>query len=349
MIVNANSLEITGGGQILTATFAEGSAGNVILNIDGEISISGSDPTFTDRREGVIALFNQLELELPDPEQTIDPVSPESGIFANTIADSTGDAGNINIRANSLNLNNSGTISASTNAGNQGNITLNIAENLTLRDDGLISARAVSDSDGGNVNINSQFVIAFPSKSPSNGNDILADALRGRGGNIEITAESLFGIQEREALPNNGTNDIDASSDFGLDGNVSITNPDTKNLQTEVNLPNNIIESELSAAQACPSNASGDTSNLTLKGKGGLAPKPTQPLHSEHILLDEPITNPELQAHQPEIKPIKTSMGDIYPARGIIKTGDGKIILTAYPTNNIDTRTPHVSANCNHS
>ena len=41
-----------------------------------------------------------------------------------------------------------------------------------------------------------------------------------------------------------------------------------------------------------------------------------------------------------------TSRGDIYPARGMIKTEDGKIILTRYPTDNIDTRTPHKSANC---
>ena len=49
----------------------------------------------------------------------------------------------------------------------------------------------------------------------------------------------------------------------------------------------------------------------------------------------------------PDIKPIETSMGDIYPARGIIKTEDGEIILTVYPTDNINTRTPHNSANCN--
>ncbi len=47
-----------------------------------------------------------------------------------------------------------------------------------------------------------------------------------------------------------------------------------------------------------------------------------------------------------DIKPIETDRGDIYPARGIIKTEDGKIILTRYPTDNINTRTPHKSANC---
>ncbi len=48
-----------------------------------------------------------------------------------------------------------------------------------------------------------------------------------------------------------------------------------------------------------------------------------------------------------DIKPIKTDRGDIYPARGVIKTEDGRIILTTYPTENIYTRTPHKSANCN--
>ena len=47
-----------------------------------------------------------------------------------------------------------------------------------------------------------------------------------------------------------------------------------------------------------------------------------------------------------DIKPIKTSRGDIYPARGMIKTEDGRIILTRYPTDNINTRTPDKSANC---
>jgi hypothetical protein len=49
----------------------------------------------------------------------------------------------------------------------------------------------------------------------------------------------------------------------------------------------------------------------------------------------------------PEIEPIETDNGDIYPARGIIKTAHGGIILTAYPTENIPTRTPIVKPNCN--
>jgi len=38
-------------------------------------------------------------------------------------------------------------------------------------------------------------VIAFPNQKSGNGSDIIANANQGRGGNISITAESLFGIQ----------------------------------------------------------------------------------------------------------------------------------------------------------
>ena len=65
------------------------------------------------------------------------------------------------------------------------------------------------------------------------------------------------------------------------------------------------------------------------------------------VLVGETEQEPENPNYIPaNIQPIKTSRGDIYPARGIIKTEDGKIILTRYPTDNINTRTPHKSANC---
>ncbi|ELS02817.1 filamentous hemagglutinin family N-terminal domain [Xenococcus sp. PCC 7305] len=388
IIVNANTIEINGGGQIVTAAFADGDAGNIILNVAEEISISGSDPNFFTRREQVIELVNQINTgQIVDPEQTIDPISPESGVFASTGSNSTGNAGsiainglrqeensgqlslpqltlsdngqisvnsqgegnagNLTITANSIEVTN-GSITAATNIGNEGNITLDILDNVILRDNSLISARALSDADGGNININSQFIIAFPNQSSGNGSDIVADALEGMGGEIKITAESLLGIQERTAIEGNGTNDIDASSDFGLDGNVSITTPDTHALQTDINLPNNPIKSEKTVTQACRNTDLNEdkTNNLTIKGKGGIPTQPTQPLDSHHILVNEPTTHPISQAQDLEIRPIKTSVGDIFPARGIIKTDDGKIILTAYPIDNMTQRTPNIRANC---
>ena len=74
----------------------------------------------------------------------------------------TGEAGNLTVEADSLSIEDGGRIDAATQTGNGGNITLNIAENINLRNTGLISARALRDANGGNVDIDTDLIIAFP-------------------------------------------------------------------------------------------------------------------------------------------------------------------------------------------
>ena len=216
---------------------------------------------------------------------------------------------------------------------------------LTLRNNSLISAEAGNNATGGNIKIDADFIVAFPSHN--NGNDIIANAEAGKGGNINITAQSIFNLKERQAITDNGTNDIDVSSRFGLDGNVLITTPDVNPLQGAIELPSNVVELQQTVAQACRSDRiTGKVSGLTVKGKGGIPPEPTEPMDSDTIFSQGQTSIQNLQSYYPEIKPIKTDDGDIYPARGVIKTEDGRIILTAYPTEGIDNRNPHIKANC---
>ncbi|MDJ0900177.1 MAG: S-layer family protein [Xenococcus sp. MO_188.B8] len=367
--VEANTLEATNGGQLRTSSTSSSSdAGNITLKVSDGITLAGEG-------SGLLA-------------------GESSGVFANTSPDSTGDGGiifidtttmtirdgaqvavnsegtgiggNIDLQADSLTLDR-GTITAETASNQGGNIDLKVDERLSLRDNSLISAEAGITGDGGNIDIDTQFIIAFPSQPPGDGNDIVASAEFGMGGNININAESLFGIEERPAEPGNGTNDIDASSEFGLDGSVFISTPDTNIRQKDTAIPSNPIESEQAIGQACQRTRTADQpSGLTVKGKGGVPPVPTEPFMAELLIPDgKPITldkksdlnslleveenetEPENPNYIPEdIKPIKTSRGDIYPARGIIKTEDGRVILTTYPTDNINTRTPHIAANC---
>jgi hypothetical protein len=72
---------------------------------------------------------------------------------------------------------------------------------------------------------------------------------------------------------------------------------------------------------------------------------PFEPLDADNIIIDGEV----VAASQLDIKPIKTSHGDIYPARGVIITEDGQTILTAYPTDNVPTRTPTPKKNCRYS
>ena len=212
-----------------------------------------------------------------------------------------------------------------------------------MREESTISARAFENADGGNITIDADLIIAALNEN----NDIIASAEQGRGGKIEITAEGIFNIQERPLNP--VTNDINASSEFGLDGTVSIKTPDTSALQEKVKTPE-IVKLETLGAKACSSiETTAEISRFELAGKGGIAPTPTAPLTADALVIEG--KSSPLETRQPEsvqqqqIKPIVTAQGPIYPARGIIFKENGDIILTAYPTDNVQ-RTPQNSPNC---
>ena len=416
--VNADILEILGGGQIQAAAFSNGSAGNINLNIKNQITIDGSDPTFQDRFNSVVdAIVDRgIDEETANTIATsaIDPVSAESGVFANTISGSQGDGGNITIGifdaegnldttqfTDEVNLSNQGTIAAdSAGSGSGGTITIRakninldlgtisatttslqkvaipslstinlfVKDNLILSNNSTISAEATNNADGGNINIDSGFVIGFPSRGL--GSDIRANAVAGRGGNIKIITQGLLGFVESRGTSGklNDTNDIDASSEFGLDGIVIINSPDTNPLQRTDRLPTKPVSAETIATEACSPRGGG--TSLTYKGKGGAPPEPTAPFTADALIPDgKPITVDkekeltslaieENQTSQEElnynyitddIKPFKTDNGYIYPARGVIIREDGTVTLTTYPTNNKHNRVPKTSANCNSS
>ncbi|MGL5943458.1 MAG: hypothetical protein ACRC2S_24445 [Waterburya sp.] len=81
--------------------------------------------------------------------------------------------------------------------------------------------------------------------------------------------------------------------------------------------------------------------NNTKSGKGGVPPTPEEPLTSQNLTINGEITS---ASAIPE--PIKTSRGKIQLARGIKFTEDGRIILTAYRTNNAGERLPAGRINC---
>ncbi len=274
-------------------------------------------------------------------------LSLTNGVFVSSDNLNQGESGDVIIKANSVRLKN-GLIAASTTSGIEtGSIFLQIAETLTLQQDSLINAKAVENANGGNIDINAKSIIAFPSSG--NGNDIIASADQGQGGNINITAEVILGIEQRPATPGNGTNDIDASSEFGLALNVL----DTNRFQETGELSSNVVSAESVSEEACAAGQSG----LILKGKGGVPPAPNLPLSSQLLLVDGKTITPNFsqlnnqqqitQNNRFKVQPIKTSQGDIYPARGVIVKEDGTLILTPYPTNHIATRTTENAVNCN--
>ncbi len=340
--ITAREIFFDNNAQIQAGAFSGATAvgsGSVSLTASESISFTGLNTgIFSNNDPGSFGNASDAILSAP-------LINLSEGAVVTSVNRGEGNGGNVIIEADNLSLENGNTISAATVSGTGGNITLDIAENITLRDNNsfesnnLISARATEDANGGNIDINAQFIVAFPNQN----NDIVADAEQGQGGNITINAESLFGISEGVAAEGNGTNDIDASSQFSLDGNVTINTPDINPIQGVTELPSNIVVPEQTTAQACRANREIAAKNgLTIKGKGGIPPAPELPLISQNIVINGESVNNITSIPQP----LETSQGKIQPARGIKVSEGGKITLTAYRTNNSGERLPEIKSNC---
>lgn len=371
--VNAQTLELLSGGKLVTSTLGSGDAGNINLNITDTITLDNVIPSkvealifdedINNQLQGQNGLFANATGNATGnggsiligtnsnliPNQNIPKnVTIANGAEVRVDGGSQGSAGVISLAANSLSLNNA-SIFAETAFGQEGNINLQVADNITLKNNSLISARATNNANGGNVTIDTDFIVAFPNQN----NDIIADAQQGEGGNITIKAQSVFGIEERPL--NSITNDINASSALGtqFDGVIKITIPDVDPFQETAQPSDNVVDPDSVVAGVCDAslrarNATSSENTFTINGKGGMPPELSEPFTAENILSNEqsiPL-DAEEKALQEQYPPILTSQGAIYPARGMVKNPDGTVILTAYPTKDTQ-RTLNNSSNCN--
>ena len=314
--ITTGSLLMSGRNAIRANTFGKGNAGNITINASDRVSLQGE------------FISNQARFS--------------TGILSQERPGAEGNSGEIIINTPLLSLSDYSIISTSSRSGQGGDTRITVKD-LFLRNTSGITA---GGSIGGNLFIDARFIVSFPEQSENiidfPNNAILANANRGNGGNISITAEGIFGIEEREREP--GVNFISASSDLGIDGTVSIDTPQVDAIQTDSELPTNLIESEQNIVQACKANREiAAQGSFTIKGKGGIVPEPILPLDALNVYTDG---EAETEAAVPEA--LETSQGKIQPARGIRVTQEG-IVLTAYRTNNQGDRLPANNSSCDRS
>ena len=367
--IESKNLSLTNGGQIQTIVRqpnasqvgGNGLGGSIVIDVEEALIVKGFSETVNISgldNNAISLISSSLEFGATGQSGNIDITAGslsliEGGlVFSGTLG--VGSAGNITVdvekdvvlAGTSQSIRNGNTTVASSGffsnvgefaTGDGGNIKLTLGDSLKLRENSMISAEANNDGNGGNVDIDANFIIAFPDGN----NDILANAQQGQGGNINITAKSLLGIEERPLNPN--TNDINASSQVsGLDGTVSIFTPDINPIQGATELPTNVVEPEQTTAQACAANREAQAKNgLNITGRGGIPAEPVLPLDSQNVSINGE-TNPTSAIPAP----IETSQGKIQPARGIKVMKSGEVILTSYRTNNSGERLPEIMPNC---
>ena len=188
ILLNSDRLTVAGGGKILARTFSSGEAGDITLNVNENITITGSET-------GIFA--STLENSTGNGGSIIiDPKIMTIRDGARIAVDSQGEGigGDIELAAGFLTLD-KGIISAETRSNTGGNINLNLQDVLLLRNESQISTTAGFQQfggDGGNISINvpNGFIIALPNEN----SDITANAFSGSGGEITIDANNIFGI-----------------------------------------------------------------------------------------------------------------------------------------------------------
>ncbi|MBD2462725.1 filamentous hemagglutinin N-terminal domain-containing protein [Oscillatoria sp. FACHB-1407] len=252
-----------------------------------------------------------------------------------TVSSPQGQAGNLTIAAEQIRLD-QGTMAAETGAAgaNQANIQLRGLDLLVLRNSSQISARALNDSNGGNVEIEAAggYVVAVPNEN----SNIIANAEgNGNGGNINITTQSILGLIQTDSASieplSNPISEINVSSRFGLDGNIVITTPGIEPGQGLLELPEDVTDASRLIAQGCAAGSpiADAESEFVVTGRGGVPLRPEQPLQREAViadwvsLSDGERRSPPLNSHSsPESPPT-----EITEAQGWAIAPDGQVVL----------------------
>ncbi|MEL6580916.1 MAG: filamentous hemagglutinin N-terminal domain-containing protein [Cyanobacteria bacterium J06621_12] len=345
--VSTEKLIIKDGGLLLSTTASTGNSGNLTINASS-VEISGvgksnRDPslisTQTDNGgDGGDILLNTDNLLISDRASlSVDGFG--SGI-----------PGSLTVNAKNIEIRDFGSISATTGFEAGGNIELNIQDNLTLRDNSIISAQAFNEANGGNLKIDANFIIAFPQQN----NDILANAFLGNGGNINIDAEGIIGIEEGSSQPPNLSNDIDASSEFGEGGTITLEFPDSSSNNNLSQLSSDFVDIEyLFANTFCK--VRGDNKFIAT-GRSGIPLTPDNTLLPEHTWSDWRIVEDGSEASQieeiEEIKKDKETTAATPPAKlamiqGWMTDAQGNVVLTDKPMTPNASQPALKNPNCN--
>ncbi|NEO36219.1 MAG: filamentous hemagglutinin N-terminal domain-containing protein [Moorea sp. SIOASIH] len=335
--INANSISVTDGATLGANTNGNGGAGNIILTtntltVDDGVIASAAEEKATGQGGQIKIDTDSLKVE-------------DGGII--TVRSEKGVAGNLDITANSLLLNN-GTLLAETQLSggeDRANITLNVSDSIVMLNESLISAEASDQAMGGNITIDTDVLIAFPPTGP-NGSDIIAKAAQGQGGEITIDAEDVRLIEERRAIPGNGTNDIDASSDSGPQGIVTINTGNLDPSRGLNQLPINLTDPSSLIVASCPRSGKISVDELgefIVTGRGGIPASPFDPIIGQSIIADwvtlDDQTLTEIDNNQSKTPSTEQNSQPkrIVEAQGWMIGPDGTIILTSFPT---DTTSP---------
>jgi large exoprotein involved in heme utilization and adhesion len=188
IFVDAHSFTLQNGSSMFAGTNAAGNGGNILVKADSASITGGSQISSSSviGDSGTIPTGNAGSVTIEgtaSPAQSVLIDGFGSGIFTETAAEGAG--GSIILNANSLTLQNGGTLSALTSGTAStatGGIVTVDANQVQLNSGALITASTTGAGDGGSVNINVSGTFS------SNAGTVSSTATQAAGGDINISA-----------------------------------------------------------------------------------------------------------------------------------------------------------------
>jgi filamentous hemagglutinin family protein len=317
-------LTIFDGGQIVTSTFGVGRGGNLTVRATDFVEVIGTSGTNPPLRSNLSATAgpnssgNAGTLTIETRQLTV-----RDGAIARVenLAPTTGEAGNLEVNADSIVLLRGGSLNAETRAGDRGNITIN-SNDIVMRDRSRITTNAQNNATGGNITINTNTLVALQNS------DITANAQQGKGGKVTINTQVIFGTQLRDRTTD--LSDITATSESGaqFNGIVQINSPDVQPTAGLVQLPENFTNPINQIAQTCSPQAR--RNSFTVTGRGGLPPTPREALNISPAWIDWRIAPQQLTTSNYQL-PIPNSpiQNPLVEATGWTINDKGQVELVA--------------------
>ncbi len=330
LTINTGQLIVRDGAQAVSGTATEGRGGDLSVNASQSVELIGTSAISASGLLASAIVGNGAggDLTISTPKLIVRDgavVSVSNFASRNLAPPGTGPAGNLQIQAPTIRLDNQGTITAAAAGGDKGNINLE-SQDIQMRRGSAITTNATGPSAGGNITINTDTLVALENS------DITANALNNRGGRVIVNAQGIFGTQFRPQLT--PESDITASSALGAEfsGIVQINTPDVDPSSGLVELPTTVVDVEgLVARNLCTPKRAG--SSLVMTGRGGLPASPNDPLIDEVVAVEWSRPNGEMQGTGVS-RPQRTNNGQgrnrvVQQARGWVIAADGTVILTA--------------------
>ncbi len=200
---------LTSPSGILTRTFTEGNAGDVTVTAGNILISSGGQINSSSLSSGHAGSITIEGTQSPAQSVLIDGLG--SGIFTDT--QGTGAGGNIFINANTVTLQNGGTLSARTSGteatATGGSITVAAPDQVIMRGNSSITASSTGPADAGNIFINAGRQLDMRDSS------ITTTAAQASGGNIDIQAVDRVSLA-------NSTISTSVLGGSGSGGNITI-------------------------------------------------------------------------------------------------------------------------------